>query len=116
MTASSLDDLKQAARQGEAEVLVTDETLARRVRLLEGIRKTANMLVFVILAIGIFMWANPINWEFLRSSDMRLARQVLLGVGIVLLFGEYLLPVVRHYRIAGRDDSGLRLVSRKSKQ
>ena len=116
MRAASMADLKRATKQGEAEVLVTDAKLARTVAVLEVIRKTANILVFVILAVGIFMWANPIGWDFLGSSTMQLVRRILLAAGIILLFGDYFLPVVRSYKISGRDDSGLKLVSRRPKK
>ena len=79
LRADSMADLKKAAQQGEAEVLVTEARLVRTVRLLEAIRKTANILVFVILAVGIFMWANPIGWDFLAGSTMQLVRRILLA-------------------------------------
>ena len=109
MRVATLKELRQAAKQGEEEIVVTDVGLARKVRVWQIIRKVAGILVFVILGLAIFAWANPLNIEFLTRPDARLVRQILLGVGIVLLFLEYLLPVVRTYRIAGQDDSGLKL-------
>ena len=116
MRATTMAELKRAAKQGEAEVLVTDAKLARQVSLLEAVRRTANILVFVILAVGVFMWANPINWGFLGSGSMQLVRRILLAVGIVLLFSDYVLPVVRSYKVASRDETGLRLVSRRPRK
>lgn len=116
MRATTMADLKRAAKQGEAEVLVTDAKLARLVSLLEAVRRTANILVFVILAVGIFIWANPMNWDFLGSNSMQLVRRILLAVGIILLFSDYVLPVVRRYKVAGRDENGLRLVSRRPRK
>ena len=109
-------DLKSAAKKGEAEVLVTDAKLVRVVTLLEVIRKTANILVFVILGIGVFLWANPLGWDFLASNSMQIVRRILLAVGIIFLFSDYVLPVVRSYKVASRDENGLRLVSRRPKK
>ncbi len=116
MRATTMADLKRAAKQGEVEILVTDAKLARTVSLLEVTRRTANILVFVILALGVFMWANPIRWDFLGSNSMQLVRRILLAVGIILLFSDYVLPVVRSYKVASRDENGLRLVSRRPKK
>ena len=116
MRATTMDDLKRAAKQGEIEVLVTDTKLARLVSLLDVIRRTANILVFVILAIGVVMWANPLGWEFLGSSSMQMVRRILLAVGIILLFSDYVLPVVRSYKVASRGEEGLRLMSRRAKK
>ncbi len=115
LNVSTPEELKQAMKQGEVEILVTDPAMARRIQTWFIIRKTANIAVFVILALAIFAWANPLNLEFLATPGFRLARQIALGVGVLLLFAEYAMPVVRSYNVTGRDESGLRLKNRKSK-
>ncbi len=115
MQVRTLKELKKAAKEGTVEIVVANPALARNVRTWETIRKTANILVFVILGLAIFAWANPIGWPFLNTDPVRLARQIMLGLGLVLIFAEYFLPVVRHYKISGRDEVGLRLLNRKTK-
>ena len=110
---STLEELKKAAKEGVTEIVVADETLAKTVRVWHTLRQMANILVFLILGIGIFAWANPFQFAFLDSGAFRLARQILLGVGVLLLFAEYALPVVRLYKIGGADALGLKLVRRK---
>ena len=113
MQVSTLDALKKAAKEGAAEITVIDSGLAGKVKAWQTIRKVANILVFLILGIGIFAWANPLQLTFLDAGAFRLTRQILLGVGVILLFAEYLLPVVRTYKTAGKDGAGLKLVRRK---
>ncbi|MEO0079449.1 MAG: hypothetical protein ABIK44_02070 [candidate division WOR-3 bacterium] len=113
MQVTTLAELKDAARRQEPEILIVDKRLADRVALWNGLRLAANIVVFVILAVAIFMWANPIHWELLEGPDARLARQIMLGVGILLLFADYLLPVVRTYKVAERSPEGLKLVLRR---
>jgi len=113
MQVASSQELKEAVARRDPEIVVTDEALGRRVQTLAVLRTAANVAVFVILAAAIFMWANPARWELLETNRVRLVRQVMLGVGILLLFADYLMPVVRHYRIAARDSSGLKLVPRR---
>ncbi|OYD15079.1 hypothetical protein CH330_06690 [candidate division WOR-3 bacterium JGI_Cruoil_03_51_56] len=115
MQVTTLKELKKAAKQGEVEILVTSRDLSKKVRTWETIRKVANIVVFIILALAIFAWANPIGWDLLETGSARLARQIMLGVGVVLLFMDYFLPVVRNYKIAGQDKSGLKLVNRKTR-
>jgi hypothetical protein len=110
---SNLAELKQAAARNAEEILITDEGLAKKMRVWQAVRSVANIAVIVILAIGIFAWANPLQIPLLESAGFRLARQVLLGLGVLLLFIEYVLPGTRVFKIAGRDDTGLRLVNRK---
>jgi len=113
MPVTTLRELKAAAQRQEPEIVVADRKLAARVIFWNGLRLAANTVVFVILALAIFMWANPLHWDFLEGGKARLARQVMLGVGIVLLFADYLMPVVRSYKVAGRSEAGLKLVRRK---
>lgn len=108
-------ELKEAVSRREPEIVVTDAALVRRIQTLAALRTAANVAVFVILAVALFMWANPARWELLDTDRARLVRQIILGVGIVLLFADYLMPVVRHYRIATRDETGLKLVIRRGK-
>lgn len=115
MQVGNSQELKEAVGKREPEVVVTDEALARRIQTLSALRTAANIAVFVILAVALFMWANPAHWELLDTDKARLVRQIILGVGILLLFADYLMPVVRHYRIAARDKSGLKLVLRRGK-
>jgi len=109
----TLKELKAAVRQQVEEITVTDPVLAYKVRVWSTIRTVANVLVFVILGLALLAWADPLHWEFLKTNGARLARQIMLGVGLVLLFLEYVLPIVRHYKIAGQDSLGLKLVPRR---
>ncbi|MFO7676160.1 MAG: hypothetical protein R6X12_07600 [bacterium] len=110
---SDLAGLKQAAKQNAEQILIIDEDLAKKVLAWQTIRSVANVLVIVILGIGIFAWANPLQIPWLESGTFRLVRQVLLAVGVLLLFLEYVLPGTRVFKVAGRDDNGLRLVNRR---
>ncbi|MFO7639565.1 MAG: hypothetical protein R6X14_09800 [bacterium] len=110
---SSLAELKQASKQNEAEILITDEKLAAKMRAWQLIRTIANIAVIVILAVGIFAMVNPLDIPLLEGGGFRLARQVLLVVGVALLFLEYFLPGTRVFKIAGSDAEGLRLVNRR---
>ena len=113
MTVNSIKELRQAEKQGEPEITITDEKLAGRVRLMDIARRVAGILVFVILGLAIFAWANPLGFEFLSSPGARLARQVALAFGIILLFADYLLPGVRNYKVGPGPAGGLKLVRRK---
>lgn len=113
MRVSSLAELKQAGKLNAAEILITDEALAKKMRIWQVVRTVANILVIVILGIGIFAWANPLRIPELETGGLRIARQVLLGLGLGLLFLEYLLPGVRVFKVASEDAEGLRLVNRR---
>jgi len=115
MQVSTLDELKAAAKAVEAEIVVTDESLAKKVRLWTVLRMVANVLVVVILLVAVFVWANPMRIMELEQGWALIARRILLAVGVLLLFSDYLLPVVRAYKIAGSDALGLKLVPRKPK-
>ncbi len=109
-------NLKEAVKALEPELVITEPGLIKRVRLFMTLRLVANVLVFVILAIAIFMWANPLRILFLESGQGRLVRQILLGIGVILLFVDCFLPVARVYKIAESDSNRLKLVLRKPKQ
>jgi hypothetical protein len=115
MQVASLDELKKAVQAVEPEIVVTDESLAKKVRFWNTLRTIANILVIVILAIAIFVWANPLRLPVLEETWALLARRIMLGVGVLLLFAEYVIPIVRLYKPAGSDALGLKLVPRKSK-
>jgi len=115
MQVANGQELKEAVGRREAEIFVVDEALIRRVQTWVALRTAANVAVFVILAVALFMWANPAGWELLDTDKARLVRQIILGVGIVLLFADYMMPVVRHYKVAAKDASGLKLVLRRGK-
>jgi len=115
MHVATMQELKQAVKQLEAEVVVTDERLAQTVRLWNVLRTIANVAVVIVLAAGIIAWANPLRIPELEAPWALMARRIALGVGILLLFAEYLMPVVRLYKIAGEDALGLKLVPRKHK-
>lgn len=115
MHASSLDELKKAVKALESEIVVTDEALAKKVIAWNTLRTIANVLVIVVLAIGIAAWANPLRIPQLEQTWALLARRIVLGVGVLMLFAEYVIPVVRLYKPAGKDSLGLKLVPRKSK-
>lgn len=115
MQVNTMQELKAAAKRREPEIVVTDSALASRVIVLDKIRLVANILVFVILGLALFAWADPLRWDFLRTDGARLGRQIMLGFGLALLFVEYVLPVVRVYKIAGVEQFGLKLVPRRAK-
>jgi hypothetical protein len=113
MQVASLDELKKAAQAFEPEIVVTDESLAKKVLTWNALRTTANVLVIVVLAIAIFTWANPLRMPELEQTVWLLARRIALGFGILLLFAEYVIPIVRLYKPADKDALGLKLVPRK---
>jgi hypothetical protein len=110
---ATLAELKQASKANAPEILIVDPGLAKKMQVWQIIRMVSNVLVFVVLGLGIFAWANPLQIAALDAGGFRIARQVLLGFGIALLFLEYLLPGVRTHKIAGREAGGLKLVSRR---
>jgi uncharacterized membrane protein len=115
MQVASLDELKKAVQAVEPEIVVTDEGLAKKVVFWNTLRTIANILVIVVLVVAIFVWANPLRVPELEQTWALLARRIMLGVGILLLFAEYVIPIVRLYKPAGKDALGLKLVPRKSK-
>ena len=115
MQVASLDELKKAVKALEPEIVVTEEGLTKKVLLWSTLRTIANILVIVILAVGIAWWANPLRIPELEQEWALLARRIVLGFGVLMLFAEYVIPIVRQYKPAGRDSLGLKLVPRKSK-
>jgi len=115
MQVAGLDELKRAVQAGEPEIVVTDRGLGSRIIAWNTLRSIANVLVVVILGLAIVVWANPLGLPHLEQPWALLARRIVLGVGILLLFVEYLLPVVRLYKPAARDSAGLRLIPRRTK-
>ncbi|MBM3314889.1 hypothetical protein FJY71_03485 [candidate division WOR-3 bacterium] len=107
--------MKEAVRKLEPEIVIADEALATRVRLLLGLRVAATVVVFVILAAALFMVTNPLHWPLLETREAGIVKNILLGVGILMLFAEYLMPVARLYKAAGQGAGGLKLVPRKPK-
>jgi hypothetical protein len=107
-------DLRQAVKAGEAEIVVTDEALGRKVRFWSVLRTVANVAVIVVLAVAIVVWVNPLKLPLFETGWVLLARRIVLGVGVLLLFADYVIPVVRLYKIAGQDATGLKLVPRKT--
>ena len=59
--------------------------------------------------------ARRASTEFLATPAARLARKIVLGIGLLMLFSEYLMPVVKTYNVKGQDDAGLKLVHRKKR-
>ena len=115
MKVATMPELRQAVKQLEPEIIVADDKLARTIGLWNLLRTIANIAVIVVLAIGIFAWANPLRSPELEAAWALTARRIILGVGVLLLFAEYLMPVVRLYKPAGSDALGLKLVPRKQK-
>ncbi len=113
MQVSTQADLIAAVRSGAAEIVVSDPRLCRKVRLWSALRTVANLLVVVVLAVAIFIWANPLNLSEFKAGWMLNLRRIILAFGVLLLFADYVIPVVRLYKIVGRDGNGLRLVPRK---
>jgi hypothetical protein len=109
---NSIAELQAAVKAGAEEIVVADETLAKRVMLFNTLRSVANVLVYVILALAIFFWANPLRIELFETSPFLWGRRIALGVGVVLLFVDYLLPAVRQYKPA-EDRDRLVLVPRR---
>jgi hypothetical protein len=113
-SAGSMAELKVAMAAREAEILVTDEGLAGRIRMWNVLRTVANILVVVVLALGIFAWANPMRIPELEQDWALLTRRIMLGMGVLLLFADYVLPVVRAYKPVAGVDGSLKLVPRKA--
>jgi len=114
VNAATRGELLQAVRSGAPEIVVTDDELARRVLLWNRLRTIANVAVIVILGVGAFVWADPLGLPLLRESWAALVRRIILAVGVLLLFAEYLMPAVRLYKPVGSDAVGLRLVPRRT--
>ncbi|MBM3331702.1 hypothetical protein FJY68_07625 [candidate division WOR-3 bacterium] len=114
MQVAGLDELKKAVKALEPEIVVTDESLARKILFWNTLRTIANILVIVVLAVGIAWWANPLRIPELEQEWALLARRIILGFGVLMLFAEYVIPIVRLYKPAGKDALGLKLVPRKS--
>ena len=115
MQVASLEELKKAVKVVEPEIVVTDEGLAKRVLFWNALRTVANILVIVVLAVGIAWWANPLRMPLLEQDWALSVRRIIRGVGVLMLFAEYVIPIVRLYKPAGKDSLGLKLVPRKSK-
>jgi hypothetical protein len=110
--ANTMAELQAAVKAGAEEIVVADEGLARRVRLFDTLRTVANIVVYVILAAAVFMWADPLHLFDIAGPGLQWGRRIALGVGVALLFLDYLLPAVRQYKPdKGRD--GLVLVPRR---
>jgi hypothetical protein len=112
---ATMAELTEAVKALEAAIVVTDEKLSKQVLFWNVLRTLANVVVIVVLGLGIFAWANPMRIPDLEQPWALLARRIALGVGILLLFAEYVLPVVRLYKPAGSDATGLKLVPRKAR-
>ena len=112
---STMEELKKAVKERPDEILVADPVLAYKTRTWNTIRTVANISVFVILGLALFAWADPLHWQFLKTDGARLGRQIMLGLGLVMLFLEYVLPVVRHYKVVSEDEAGLKLTLRRGK-
>lgn len=115
MLVATMTELKKAVQSAEADIVVTDKALAKRLRLWTVLRTTANVAVVVVLVLAIFAWANPLQLPLLETGWALAARRIMLGVGVLLLFADYALPVVRFYKIAGTDAAGLKLVRRRTR-
>jgi hypothetical protein len=115
MTVATREELAKAVKAGEAEIVVTDATLAKHVRVLLGLRLASVIAVVVILLAAVFLWANPMRILEIEQGSMLWVRRALLAVGVLLLFADYLMPVARQYRAGGSDALGLKLVSRRAK-
>lgn len=113
---TDFEELKQAVKQQEPELVITEPAIIRRVRLQMSLRLAANIIVFAILAIAIIMWANPLRIDFFETGSGRLIRQILLGFGILLLFADYLIPVARLYKIVAESEGQLKLSLRKPRK
>lgn len=109
---STMAELKAAVKAGSEEIAVTDEGLARRIRLFDTARTVANIVVYVILAAAVFMWADPLHLFDNAGAGLQWGKRIALGVGVALLFLDYLLPAVRQYK-PGKGRDGLVLVPRR---
>jgi len=115
MQVASLDELKKAVKAWEPEIVVTDDALTKKVLVWNTLRTIANILVIVVLAVGIAWWANPLRIPELEQDWALSVRRIILGFGVLMLFAEYVIPIVRLYKPAGKDAVGLKLIPRKSK-
>ena len=76
------------------------------------VRTVANIVVYVILAAAVFMWADPLHLFDNAGAGLQWGKRIALGVGVALLFLDYLLPAVRQYK-PGKGRDGLVLVPRR---
>lgn len=116
MNITSREQLKQAIRNREPELEITEPGLIRMVNRLMILRQVLNVLFFVVLGVAVLLWANPMRVPFFDSGGGRTVRQILLLFGILLLLADYLIPVARVYRISARSPDRLRLTLRQSKK
>lgn len=114
MTVTTRDELLKAVRNVEAEIIVGDGALARRVRLWLSLRVAASIAAYALLLLAVFAWADPLHIFDGIAGTLLWARRGLLVLGVLLLFVEELLPVAKSYKLAGSDVSGLRLVRRRA--
>lgn len=107
------EELKQAVKKREPELVITSLAVIKKVMRLMVFRRAANVIFFVVLGLAILMLANPLKVTFFETNSGRLVRQILLLVGIILLFADYLIPVARLYKISGRDEKQLKLTLKR---
>ncbi len=115
MNVATIGELRQAVKAGASEIIVTDEQLARKVLVWNTLRTVANVAVIVILGVGVFAWSDPLGLPLLQKPWAALARRLILALGVLLLFADYLMPAVRLYKPIGADSIGLKLVPRRAK-
>ncbi|MGB9742552.1 MAG: hypothetical protein ACP5JB_04245 [candidate division WOR-3 bacterium] len=113
MIVNSEAELKQAVKNKEPELVFTAPALIKKVNRLMALRMAVNVLFFAILGLAVLMWANPLKIAFFESGSGRLVRQIMLLVGIGLLFADYLMPVARLYKISAKTQGQLKLVLRR---
>lgn len=116
MNISSREQLNQAVRNREPELEITDPGLMRTVHRQLVLRQVLNILFFVILGVAILLWANPMRLQFFDTGSGRTVRQILLLIGVLLLFADYLMPVARLYKIAARAEDRLKLTLRQPRK
>ncbi len=97
-TVHSMQELQAAVKAGADEIVVADPGVESRVRLFDRLRTGANIAVYLILAGAVLLWANPFRIAAWESVGFLWLRRVVLGLGILLLFADRLLPVVRFYQ------------------
>jgi hypothetical protein len=113
MIINSAAELKQAIKKKEPELVITAPELIKMVNRLMVLRVIINVLFFAILGFAVLMWANPLKISFFEAGSGRLVRQILLLIGIGLLFADYLMPVARLYKVSAKTEGQLKLVLRR---
>jgi len=119
MQVRTQDELRVAMVGGAGDIVVADPELSARIRSWNTKRlvliPTLGVLSFFMLLAWIdALYRQPAGIYLNMPSDLTvILRWTLLFLWLAVAYSLYRLPVVRRYRIAGDDASGLKLALRR---